>query len=114
MENFDKLLFQEKCKYLHILCKMLDKLLAFAMDFDCMFAMGKVLCKMHLEMEHFAQTSKTYHFYIYKIQGKILLFSLILIYAKIYIFIETKFCQTSLFCLTENPSKTQSFLLGKI
>ena len=40
---------------------MLDKLLAFAMDFDCMFAMAKVLCKMHLEIEHFAQTSKTYH-----------------------------------------------------
>jgi len=37
---------------------MLDKLFAFAVDFDCMFAMGKVLCKMHLKMEHFAQTTK--------------------------------------------------------
>src|SRR6267378_2636725 len=88
--NRNPLQKQTICLTFYKSCKMLDKLLAFAMDFECIFAMGKVLCKMHLEMEHFAQTSKTYHFYIYKIQGKILLFSLILIYAKIYIFIETK------------------------
>ncbi len=39
-------------------------MIAFAMDFICMFAMGKVLCKMHLEMRHFAQASKIYHFHI--------------------------------------------------
>ena len=58
------------------LSKMSDKLFAFAVDFDCMFAMGKVLCKMHLKMEHFAQTSKTYHFHTQKFQGKFLLFSI--------------------------------------
>jgi NAD-dependent dihydropyrimidine dehydrogenase PreA subunit len=35
-------------------------------------------------------------------------------YAKVYIFYKTKPCQIFLFCPTENSSKTESFLLGKI
>ena len=39
---------------------------------------------------------------------------IILICAKLYILPETKPCQNSPFCPTENPSKTQNFILGKI
>jgi hypothetical protein len=35
-------------------------------------------------------------------------------YAKVYIFYKTKPCQIFLFCPTENSSKTENFLLGKI